>query len=194
EYNPTLRRIIQNAKAINMPKDRIDSAIKRAVSGKDTANYEEILYEGFGPFGIAILVETTTDNNTRTVATLRSYFNKFEGSLGTSGSVSFMFQKMGCFKLNPTNISQGDLELELIDYGLEEMGEDSEGNLLIRCIFNDFGTMQKAIEKKNLPVISAESEWIPTTTVKLNEDELIFKLIDLLEEDEDVQKVFHNLK
>lgn len=196
DYNPTLRRIIQNAKAVNMPKDRIDSAIKRAVSGKDTANYEEILYEGFAPFGVAILAETATDNNTRTVANLRSYFNKLEGTLGTSGSVSFMFKKMGVFKLNPQGISQGELELELIDHGLEEMGDDEEGNLIIRCAFNDFGSMQKAIEEKNLPVISAESEWIPTTTVELNEEqaESVFKLIAKLEEDDDVQKVFHNLK
>ncbi len=195
ENNPTLRRIIQNAKAINMPKDRIDAAIKRAVS-KDTSDYAEILYEGYAPHGVAVLVETATDNNTRTVANVRAHFNKGNGSLGNSGSVSFMFNRMGVFKLNPEGLDPEMLELELIDAGLEELGEDSEGNLVIRCAFNDFGNMQKALEEKGIEPINADSEWIPTTTVELPDDQAdeVLKLIDLMESDDDVQKVFHNLK
>ena len=195
ENNPTLRRIIQNAKAINMPKDRIDAAIKRAVS-KDTSDYEEILYEGYAPHGVAVLVETATDNNTRTVANVRAHFNKGGGNLGGSGSVSFMFNRMGVFKLKPEGLEPDELELELIDAGLEELGEDSEGNLVIRCAFNDFGNMQKALEEKGMEPLTADSEWIPTTTVDLPEDQAdeVLKLIDLMESDDDVQKVFHNLK
>lgn len=195
ENNPALRRIIQNAKAINMPKDRIEAAIKRAVS-KDTANYEEILYEGYGPHGVAVLVETATDNNTRTVANVRSHFNKGNGSLGNSGSVSFLFNRMGVFKLNPEGLDPESLELELIDAGLEDLGEDEEGNLVIHCAFNDFGTMQKALEEKGIEPISSELEWIPTTTVELPDEQAdeVLQLIARLEEDEDVQKVFYNLK
>jgi YebC/PmpR family DNA-binding regulatory protein len=195
ENNPMLRRIIQNAKAINMPKDRIEAAIKRAVS-KDTANYEEILYEGYGPHGVAVLVETATDNNTRTVANVRSHFNKGNGSLGNSGSVSFLFNRMGVFKLNPEGLDPESLELELIDAGLEDLGEDEEGNLVIHCAFNDFGTMQKALEEKGIEPISSELEWIPATTVELPDEQAdeVLQLIARLEEDEDVQKVFYNLK
>lgn len=196
--NPALRRCIQNARSVNMPKDRIEAAIKRA-SGKEMANYEEVLYEGYGPGGVAILVETATDNPTRTVANVRSHFNKGNGSLGTSGSVSFQFKKMGVFKLKPEGINADDLELELIDYGLEEMGEgtgeNDESVLVLRTAFNDFGNMQKALEEKGLHPISAEVEWIPTTTVQLPEEQAqeVLKLVDKLEQDEDVQKVFHNL-
>ncbi len=195
ENNPSLRRIIQNAKAINMPKDRIEAAIKRAVS-KDTSDYEEILYEGYAPHGVAILIETATDNNTRTVANVRAHFNKGNGSLGNSGSVSFLFNRMGVFRLDPEGWDQEELELELIDAGLEELGEDSEGNLVIRCAFNDFGNMQKALEEKGIEPISSDSEWIPATTVELPDDQAdeVLKLVDLLESDDDVQKVFHNLK
>ncbi len=195
ENNPSLRRIIQNAKAINMPKDRIEAAIKRAVS-KDTSDYEEIMYEGYAPHGVAILVETATDNNTRTVANVRAHFNKGNGNLGNSGSVSFLFNRMGVFKLNPEGLDPEELELELIDAGLEELGEDSEGNLVIRCAFNDFGNMQKALEEKGVEPVSSDSEWIPTTTVELPDDQAdeVLKLIDLMESDDDVQKVFHNLK
>lgn len=195
ENNPILRRVIQNAKAINMPKDRIEAAIKRAVS-KDTENYEEILYEGYAPHGVAVLVETATDNNTRTVANVRSHFNKGSGNLGNSGSVSFMFNRMGVFKLNPEGLDPESLELELIDAGLEDLGEDSEGNLVIHCAFNDFGTMQKALEEKGIEPISSELEWIPSTTVELPDEQAdeVLQLIARLEEDEDVQKVFYNLK
>lgn len=195
ENNAALRRIMQNAKAINMPKDRIEAAIKRAAN-KDTSDYEEIMYEGYAPHGVAVLVETATDNNTRTVANVRTHFNKGNGNLGGSGSVSFLFNRMGGFKLNSEGIDQEELELELIDAGLEELGEDSEGNLIIRCAFNDFGNMQKALEEKGLEPLSADSEWIPTTTVELPDDqaEEVLKLVDSMESDDDVQKVFHNLK
>lgn len=198
DTNPALRRCIQNAKAVNMPKDRVEAAIKRAL-GKEMEDYEEILYEGYAPHGVAILVETATDNPTRTVANVRSYFNKGGGNLGTSGSVSFQFKKMGVFKLNPENISQEELELELIDHGLEEMGEGSGENdetvLVLRCAFNDFGNLQKALEEKGLSPLSSELEWIPATVVELPEDQAqdVLKLVDKIEQDEDVQKVFHNL-
>lgn len=192
--NPALRRITQNAKAINMPKDRIEGAIKNAL-GKDTSNYEEVLYEGYAPHGIALLVETATDNTTRTVANVRSHFNKGGGNLGNSGSVAFMFKHLGVFKLNAEGISQEDLELELIDAGLEEMGEDSEGHLVLRCGFNDFGNMQKALEEKGLTPLSAELEWLPLNTVEITDEQAddVSKLIERLEQDDDVQRVFHNM-
>lgn len=197
--NPALRRCMQNAKSVNMPKDRVEAAIKRAL-GKEMQNYDEILYEGFGPHGVAILVETATDNHVRTVANIKSYFNKHDGSLGNSGSVSFQFKKMGVFKLKPEGINPEDLELELIDFGLEEMGEGTGENgedvLVLRVGFSDFGNMQKALEDKNIQPISSEVEWIPATTIELPEDQAteVLKLVDKLEQDDDVQKVFHNLK
>ena len=142
-----LRRVIQNAKGFNMPKDRIEAAIKNAL-GKDTSNYDEVIYEGYAPHGIAMLVVTATDNTTRTVANVRSYFNKGGGTLGNSGSVSFLFKQLGVFKLKSEGLNMDDMELELIDYGLEEVGEDSEGNIIVRCGFTDFGNMQKALKKK----------------------------------------------
>ena len=196
--NPALRRCSQNARSVNMPKDRIEAAIKRA-SGKEMANFEEVLYEGYAPYGVAVLVETATDNTTRTVANVRSYFNKGNGALGNSGSVSFQFRKMGVFKLKPEGINADDLELELIDAGLEEMGEGSGENgetvLVLRTGFSDFGNMQRALEERGIHPISAEVEWIPSTTVQLPEEQAqeVLKLVDKLEQDEDVQKVFHNL-
>ncbi len=196
--NAALRRCIQNARSVNMPKDRVEAAIKRAF-GKEMANFEEVLYEGYAPYGVAILVETATDNTTRTVANVRSHFNKGNGSLGNSGSVSFQFRKMGVFKLKPEGVNADELELELIDSGLEEMGEgtgeNGENVLVLRTQFSDFGNMQKALEEKGLHPISAEVEWIPSTTVQLAEDQAqdVLKLVDKLEQDEDVQKVFHNL-
>ncbi|MBN9483909.1 MAG: transcriptional regulator [Bacteroidetes bacterium 43-93] len=192
--NPMLRRVIQNAKSFNMPKDRIENAIKNAL-GKDTSNYDEVLYEGYGPHGVAILVVTATDNTTRTVANVRSHFNKGGGTLGNSGSVAFLFKHMGVFKLNPEGLSTEDLELELIDAGLEELGEDSEGKLIVRCAFEDFGKMQKALEEKGITPISSELEWIPGTTVQVTDEqsEDIFKLIERVEQDDDVQQVFHNM-
>jgi len=196
--NAALRRCIQNARSVNMPKDRVEAAIKRAF-GKEMANFEEVLYEGYAPYGVAILIETATDNTTRTVANVRSHFNKGNGSFGNSGSVSFQFRKMGVFKLKPEGVNADELELELIDSGLEEMGEgtgeNGENVLVLRTQFTDFGNMQKALEEKGLHPISAEVEWIPSTTVQLPEDQAqeVLKLVDKLEQDEDVQKVFHNL-
>jgi YebC/PmpR family DNA-binding regulatory protein len=197
--NPALRRCFQNAKAVNMPKDRVEAAIKRA-QGKEMENFEEILYEGYAPHGVAVLVETATDNHVRTVANIKSVFNKGGGSLGNSGSVSFQFKKMGVFKLNPAGLDQDELELDLIDAGLEEIGEgtgeNGENVLVLRCSFNDFGNLQKALDEKKITPISAEVEWIPGTTVPLDETaaEDVLKLVDKLEQDEDVQKVFHNLQ
>lgn len=194
ENNPALRRIMQNAKSVNMPKDRLESAIKNAL-GKDTSNFEQVLYEGYAPHGVAILVETATDNTTRTVANVRSHFNKGGGSLGNSGSVAFMFKHMGVFKIKPENADPEELELELIDSGLEELGENEEGEIVIRTMFEDFGNMQKALEERNIEVISSELEWIPNTTTELTDEqaEEVFKLIERVEEDDDVQKVFHNM-
>lgn len=196
--NPALRRCMQNAKSVNMPKDRVEAAIKRAM-GKEMDNYEEILYEGYAPHGVAILVETATDNHVRTVANVKSHFNKGGGSLGNSGSVSFQFKKMGVFKLKPEGLNVDDLELELIDFGLEELGESSDDNgntiLVMRCAYTDFGNLQKALEEKHITPISAELEWIPTTTVPVTDAQAedVSKLIERLEQDEDVSKVFHNM-
>ena len=196
--NPALRRCMQNAKSVNMPKDRVEAAIKRAM-GKEMENYEEILYEGYAPYGVALLVETATDNHVRTVANLKSYFNKGGGALGNSGSVSFQFRKMGVFKLKPEGLNVDDLEFELIDFGLEEMGEsiDENGNdvVVLRCGFTDFGKMQKALEDKGITPLSAEIEWIPQSTVPVNEEQAedVSKLIERLEQDDDVSKVFHNM-
>jgi YebC/PmpR family DNA-binding regulatory protein len=197
--NPALRRCFQNAKSVNMPKDRVEAAIKRA-QGKEMQNFEEILYEGYAPHGVALLVETATDNHVRTVANIKTHFNKGNGALGNSGSVSFQFKKMGVFKLKPEGINVEELEFELIDFGLEEMGEGTGENgepvIVVRVAFSDFGKMQKALEEKKITPITAEVEWIPTTTVELPEEQAqdVLKLVDKLEQDEDVQKVFHNLK
>lgn len=196
--NAALRRCFQNAKSVNMPKDRVEAAIKRAM-GKEMDNFDEILYEGYGPHGVAILVETATDNHVRTVANVKSHFNKGGGTLGNSGSVSFQFKKMGVFKLKPEGLNIEELELELIDNGLEEMGEGTGENgediIVLRCGFTDFGNMQKALEDKSLTPISAEVEWIPSTTVPLTDAQAedVSKLIEKLEQDDDVQKVFHNM-
>lgn len=195
DNNSALRRCIINAKAVNMPKDRVEAAIKRAL-GKDKTDYHEEVYEGYAPHGIAVLVETATDNPTRTVANVRMHFNKNHGSLGTSGSVGFMFTHMGEFKIKNENLDVEELELELIDYGLEEIGEDSEGNIIIRTPFNEFGNMSKALEDRRIAVITAELTRIPSNTVELPEDQAneVLKLVDHLEQDDDVQKVYHNLK
>ncbi|MFN4313219.1 MAG: YebC/PmpR family DNA-binding transcriptional regulator [Chitinophagaceae bacterium] len=196
--NPALRRCMQNAKSVNMPKDRVEAAIKRAL-GKEMDNFDEILYEGYGPHGVAILVETATDNHVRTVANVKSHFNKGGGALGNSGSVAFQFKKMGVFKLKPEGLNIEELELELIDHGLEELGESTDENgeniLVLRVGFTDFGNMQKALEEKNINPISAELEWIPGTTVPVSDAQAedVSKLIERLEQDDDVQKVFHNM-
>jgi YebC/PmpR family DNA-binding regulatory protein len=195
DNNSALRRCMINAKAVNMPKDRVEAAIKRAM-GKDKTDYHEMLYEGYAPHGVALLVETATDNPTRTVANVRMHFNKGGGSLGTTGSVAFTFNRMGEFKVKNTGLNIEDLELDLIDYGLEEIGEDSDGNIIIRTAYNEFGNMSKALEEKGINVITAELTRIPTNTVELNEEQAteVLKLVDNLEQDEDVQKVYHNLK
>ncbi|HEX5718752.1 MAG TPA: YebC/PmpR family DNA-binding transcriptional regulator [Thermoanaerobaculia bacterium] len=196
--NPMLRRVVQNARAVNMPKDKVESAIKRA-AGKEAESFEEIVYEGYGPHGVAVMVETATNNPTRTVSNMRTHFNKGGGTLGNSGSVSFQFKKMGTFRLDPKGLDQDELEMELIDHGLEEMGETTgekdEPQLLLRCAFNDFGTLQKALEDRGITPLSAESEYVPVTPVDLPEPqaEEVLKLVDRLEQDDDVQKVFHNL-
>jgi len=196
--NAALRRCFQNARSVGMPKDRVEAAIKRA-QGKELVNYDEILYEGYAPHGVALLVETATDNHVRTVANVKSHFTKGGGALGNSGSVSFQFKKMGVFKLKPEGLNSEDLELELIDFGLEELGEgtgeNGENILVVRCGFTDFGNMQKALEEKGITPISAELEWIPNVTVPVNVEQAadVSKLIEKLEQDDDVQKVFHNM-
>jgi len=196
--NPMLRRVVQNARAVNMPKDKVESAIKRA-AGKEAESFEEIVYEGYAPHGVAVMVETATNNPTRTVSNMRTHFNKGGGTLGNSGSVSFQFKKMGTFRLDPKGLDQDELEMELIDHGLEEMGESTgekgEPQLVLRCAFNDFGTLQKALEDRGITPLSAESEYIPVTPVDLPEPqaEEVLKLVDRLEQDDDVQKVFHSL-
>ena len=151
--NPMLRRVVQNARAVNMPKDKVEAAIKRA-SGKEAESFEEIVYEGYAPHGVAVMVETATNNPTRTVSNIRTHFNKGGGTLGNAGSVSFQFKKMGTFRLDPKGLNQDDLEMELIDHGLEEMGESTgekgEPQLVLRCAFNDFGTLQKALEDRSI--------------------------------------------
>ena len=193
--NAALRRCYQNARSVGMPKDRVEAAIKRAM-GKEMVNYDEILYEGYAAHGIAILVETATDNPTRTVANVRMHFTKCGGALGTSGSVAFTFTRMGEFKVKNAGLNVEDLELELIDFGLEEIGEDSEGNIIIRTAYNEFGNMAKALEEKKIEVVTAELTRIPQNAVELSEEAAqdVFKLVDKLEQDEDVQKVYHNLK
>lgn len=199
DSNPALRRVIQNARAVNMPKDKVDAAIKKA-SGQGAEVYDEVLYEGYAPHGVAVLVETATNNTTRTVANVRVCFNKKNGNLGNNGSVAYLFNKMGVFRLDPEGLDADELELELIDFGLEEMGEGEsdkgEAQLVVRCAFNDFGTMQQAIEERGITPISAESEYIPTLLVELDEEQAneVLELIDRLEQDDDVQRVFHNLK
>ena len=197
-HNPTLRRVIQNARAVNMPKDKVDSAIKRA-SGKDAANYEVVIYEAYAPHGVALMVEAATDNPTRTVANVRMHLTKFGGNLGATGSVGFLFRKMGVFRLKPDGIEQDELELDLIDHGLEEMGEGTsdkgEPELVIRCLFQDFGQLQKAIEDRKLTPLSADHEYLCTTPTHLPEEHAtdVLQLIDKLEQEDDVQKVYHTL-
>ena len=199
DSNPALRRVIQNARALNMPMEKVDSAIKRAC-GEDVKVYDVVVYEGYAPHGIALLVETATDNVVRTVANVRSIFKKQEGSFGASGSVAFMFSHMGVFRLAAENVKDPEtLELELIDFGLEEMGESTnekgDKQIVIRCSFKDFGKLQAALEERKIDVVSAESEYIAQNHHELPEAQAteVLELVDALEQDEDVQKVFHNL-
>ena len=199
DMNPQLRRAMQNAKGVNMPKDKVEAAIKRAM-GKDTANYDEVLYEGYGPHGVALLIETATDNVNRTVANLRTVFSRGGGNLGTTGSVAFQFTQMGAFSLLPDDVpDRDDFELEMIDEGLEELDdgltEDGREVLIARCAFSDFGQMQKALEARGIEPVTAEVEYVPTTPTELTDEQAdeALELIGKLEADEDVQRVFHNL-
>ena len=198
DHNPALRRALQNARAGNMPKDKVEAAIKRA-SGQGAESYEVVLYEGYGPHGIALMVETATNNVVRTVANVRMHFHKHKGNLGTTGSVAFLFQHMGVFRLKPEGLDLETLELDLIDHGLQEMGESAgehgEKQIVIRSAFADFGKLQAAIEARGITPLSAESEYIPLNPVQLPEDQAteVLALVDGLEQDEDVQRVFHNL-
>jgi YebC/PmpR family DNA-binding regulatory protein len=201
ENNPALRRVIQNARAANMPKDKIENAIKKA-SGQGAESYDIVMYEGYAPHGIAVMVETATNNVVRTVANVRSAFKTYGGTMGNEGSVAFQFKRMGVFRLAADALAGKDaeaLELDLIDHGLEEMGEGTndkgEAQTIIRGAFADFGKLQAAIEARGVAVQSAESEYVAQNLVSLDDDKAkeVLELVDALEQDEDVQRVFHNL-
>lgn len=199
--NPRLRALLQNAKAENMPKDTVERAIKKA-SDKDAKDYKELTYEGYGPYGIAIFVEAATDNNTRTVANVRSYFNKHGGSLGTQGSLSFMFDHKSVFKIKPKEgVSLEDLELELIDYGVDELedivdDETGDEQVVLYGAFEEYSNIQKYLEENGFEIISSEFERIPTDLKEVTAEQRVTleKLLEKFEDDEDVQNVFHNMK
>ncbi|MBP5306423.1 MAG: YebC/PmpR family DNA-binding transcriptional regulator [Paludibacteraceae bacterium] len=194
--NPRLRALMQNAKAAAMPKENVERAIKKATD-KDTSDYKEMVYEGYGPHGIAIVVETATDNINRTVANVRSYFNKFGGSLGTTGSLSFLFDHKSTFKIKPKeNTDLDELELELIDFGVDELFSDDEGNIILYGAFESFNAIQKYLEDNGFEIESAEFVRIPNDTKELTVEqrESVEKLLEKIEEDEDVQNVYHNMK
>ncbi len=193
DNNPKLRMAMQNAKGVNMPKDRVLAAIKRA-SSKEEKNFEEIIYEGYAPHGVPIIVECATDNPTRTVANIRVYFSKNDGSMGNSGSVAFMFERKGVFKFEPAQLNLDELELDLIDAGAEDIQRD-EGEITIYTKFSEFGHMLKFLETKNLNAKSSLLQYIPTTTKELTEAEQddVLKCVEALEQDDDVQSVYHNL-
>ena len=193
ENNPKLRMAIQNAKGANMPKDRVEAAIKRA-SSKEEKDFQEVVYEGYAPHGVPIVVECATDNPTRTVANVRLHFSKNGGSMGNSGSVAFMFERKGVFKFDPSKINLDELELDLIDAGAEDI-ERGDEEVVVYTKFTEFGHMQKFLESKHLEAKSSELQYIPTTTKELSEAETdeVLKLIEVLEGDDDVQNVYHNL-
>lgn len=203
DSNSRLRAVIQNAKAVNMPKDNIERAIKRA-SDKNQGDFKEVIFEGYAPHGIAILVETATDNNTRTVANVRSYFNKCDGSLGTSGSVVFMFDHTCNFKIQGDELDLEELELELIDFGVEEIfedtDEDQDGNevtsVMIYAPFESFGKIQSYLEANNIEILSSGFERIPQVMNKITPEQMedVEKLLEKIEEDDDVQNVYHNME
>ena len=195
DSNARLRAIIQNAKAVNMPKVNIDGAIKRA-SEKDSANYEEVIYEGYAPHGVPVLVECNTDNPTRTVASMRLYFSRNEGTFGTTGSVSFMFERKVMFKVDAKGLDKDDTELDLIDFGAEELNWDDETNeLIIQTAFIDFGKMQNGLEEKKYTLIESSKVFIPTTTKELTPEQEadVNALIEKMEDDDDVVAVYHNI-
>jgi len=192
--NPRLRMVIQTSKKENMPKENVDRAIKKAIS-RDESAYKEVVYEGYGPYGIAIVVETATDNPTRTVANVRSYFNRNGGSLGITGSLQFLFDHKCVFRITPkAGVSLEDLELELIDFGVDELVEDEE-SILLYGDFQFYSSIQKYLEENNFEILSAEFERIPNDMKELNEEQKaqVMKLLDKIEDDEDVQNVFHNM-
>jgi len=192
--NSRLRLTIQNAKSVNMPKDRVEAAIKRATQ-KDTTGYQEVVYEGIAPHGIAVMVECATDNPTRTVANMRHIFSRHGGSLGTTGSVSFLFERKGLIRIPASQVQNiDDFELELIDHGLDDLTQEGD-ELLIYTSFQDYGKMQKFLEEKGIEVKSAELQYLPTTMKELPEEQAkeVQEFIDILEEDDDVQSVFHNM-
>jgi len=193
EHNPKLRMAIQNAKGANMPKDRVEAAIKRA-SSKEEKDYQEVVYEGYGPHGIPILVECATDNPTRTVANIRLHFSKNGGSMGNSGSVAFMFERRGVFKFDPQKLNLDDLELDLIDSGAEDI-DRQEDEIIVYTKFTEFGHMQKFLESRNIEAKSSELHYVPKPTKELDEDQQdeVLKLVEVLESDDDVQNVYHNL-
>lgn len=193
DNNPRLRMAIQNAKGVNMPKDRVEAAIKRA-SSKEEKDFQEITYEGYAPHGVPILVECATDNPTRTVANIRLHFSKNGGSMGNSGSVAFMFERKGVFKFDPGKLNLDELELDLIDAGADDI-EQGEEETIVYTKFTEFGQMQKFLESKNLEPKSSELQYIPTTTKELSEEEQdeVLKCVEALESDDDVQHVHHNL-
>ena len=193
-YNSRLRMAIQNAKTANMPKTNIENAIKKA-SEKDADNFDEVVFEGYAPHGIAVVVEAATDNHKRTVANVRHVFSKYGGSLGTSGSVDYMFTRKGVFKVNGEGVDSEELEFELIDFGLDELKTDDEGTIELYSSFEDFGNLQKGLEEKNIEVKESELIRIPGHSTTLTEEEVedVIKLIDKMEEDEDVLNVFHNM-
>jgi YebC/PmpR family DNA-binding regulatory protein len=193
EMNPRLRAVLQNCRAANMPKENVERAIKKATD-KDTSDYKEVNFEGYGPHGIAIYVETATDNNNRTVANVRSHFNKCNGNLGTSGSVEFMFDHLCFFKITAEGVDTELLELELIDFGAEDVDLDGE-NISIYGSFESFGNLQKKLEEEGYTIVESGLERLPNITKELSEEETseVEKLIDKLEEDDDVQNVFHTM-
>lgn len=200
DANPALRRAVQNARSVNMPKDRIKAAIDKASGAADGDNFEEVLYEGYGPHGIAMLVTTMTDNVTRTVANVRAAFKKGNGTLGNSGSVAFLFEHVGIFQLKPDGIDRDELELELIDHGLEELldGTDADGNpaLVVKCSREAFGSIQTALEERGIESTSSGLEWLPKTETALSDEQAdeVMSLVERLEDDDDVQKVFTNVE
>ena len=191
--NSRLRAVIQNAKAANMPKENVERAIKKA-SDKDSENFKEVLFEGYAPYGVDILVETATDNNNRTVANIRSYFNKASGNLGTSGSVEFMFDRTCNFRIDPTDLDAEEIELEFIDFDVEEVFIDEDG-MLLYAPFESFGVLQKELERRSFKILSSSFERIPQVTKQLGRDaqQEVIKLIEKIEEDDDVQQVYHGL-
>ena len=197
DTNARLRICIQNAKAVSMPKDRVDAAIEKASGKADTSHYHEVIYEGKGPYGIGVIVETATDNPTRTVSNLRVYFNRNGGELGTTGSQSFNFEHKGVFRISTVGLDMDEVELNLIDAGLDNIeGADNDDEVYLQCQFSDFGSLQKAIEAQKIPVIEAKLLRIPNTLIELNAEqkEEVNKMIEKIQEDEDVQEVYTNMQ